>query len=103
MKNAFGILVQHFKAYDRQFSFILENVDHVVKVTIVLHSYLHGKKGLNEIAVLLNPDNDLFMAQQGALQPLSKTTLSLQTRVFATTRHYQRILYAARRGSPLAG
>lgn len=57
--------------YDRRFSLIPKNVDRVVKATVVLHN-LRGKKGLNEIVELLNPDHNPIMGHHRALQPMGR-------------------------------
>ena len=67
VENAFGILAQRFRLFNRRIPLIPENVDRVVKATCVLHNFLTEKKDLPTIYNRLNPDGDPYLTDDGAI------------------------------------
>ena len=54
--NAFGILCQCWRLFDRRIPLDPNNVDKVVQVCCCLHNFLTEDKGLNQIYAELNPE-----------------------------------------------
>ena len=69
VENAFGILAQRFRLYNRrlQLNVDLENVDKVVKVSCVLHNYLRDNRDINATNAILNPDRQDYLGVNGAI------------------------------------
>ena len=67
MENAFGILAQRFRVFNRRLQLHPDNVDRVVKACCVLHNYLSVKKDLPTLFNRLNPDNDAYLQPDGAI------------------------------------
>ena len=67
VENAFGILAQGFRLFNRRIPLIPDNVDRVVKATCVLHNFLTEKKELPAIYNRLNPDGDPYLTDDGAI------------------------------------
>ena len=61
VENAFGILAQRFRVFNRRLQLHPDNVDRVIKACCVLHNYLSVKKDLPTLFNRLNPDNDPYL------------------------------------------
>ena len=71
VENAFGILAQRFRIYDRRLSISDITCKKVVKATCALYNFLtEPKKDVAAIMAQLNPDGNQYMGPQGAIQPL---------------------------------
>ena len=70
VENAFGILAQRWRVFHRKLNMLPENGDKIVKVCIVLHNFLRGKKDLHGLHQQLNPDNEPFLQDDGAILDL---------------------------------
>ena len=67
VENGFGILVQRWRLFARRLHLHPDNVEEVVKACIVLHNFLTIKKDLPAIFNRLNPDNDPYLQDDGAI------------------------------------
>ena len=56
VENAFGILCQHWRLFDRRIPLDPVNVDKVVQTCCCLHNFLTEDKDLNQIYAELNPE-----------------------------------------------
>ena len=65
VENAFGILVQRWRIFDRKIPLSECNVDSVVKAACVLHNYLTEEKDIDEIFAQLNPMRERFLTEDG--------------------------------------
>ena len=70
-ENAFGILVQRFRVFDRRICMDDHNVVKVVKATCVLHNYLcTATMDLANLMGRLNPDGAGYMGPHAMLRDL---------------------------------
>ena len=67
MENAFGILAQRFRLYNRRLQLNVENVDKVVKASCVLHNYLQDNRDINATNAILSPDRQDYLGANGAI------------------------------------
>ena len=67
VENAFGILAQRFRLYNRHLQLNVENVDKVVKASCVLHNYLRDNRDINAANAILNPDRQDYLGANGAI------------------------------------
>ena len=72
VENAFGILVQCWRIFSRKLNLLPDNADSVIKACVVLHSFLRGRKDLNDLTQQLNPDNVRFLRDDGAILDLDR-------------------------------
>ena len=70
----FGILVQHFRVFDRRMYLSDHNAIRVTKACVVLHNYLTpSRTDYNQMMERLNPNNEhVYNDQRGALRPLRR-------------------------------
>ena len=72
VENAFGILAQRWRLYDRRMALLDHNCVTVVKASCVLHNFLTKPSvDIHQLARRLNPNGDPYLTRRGALQPLS--------------------------------
>ena len=68
VKNAFGILVQRFRVYDRHICMEDHNVVNVVKATCILHNYLcTACMDAANVMAQLNPQGAAYMQPNAML------------------------------------
>ena len=68
VENAFGILVQQFRVYDRRICMDDHNVVKVVKATCILHNYLcTARMDAANVMGQLNPQGDAYMQPHAML------------------------------------
>ena len=71
VENAFGILVQRFRVYDRRICMDDHNVVKVVKATCVLHNYLcTARMDAANVMAQLNPQGEAYMQPHAMLHEL---------------------------------
>ena len=71
MENAFGILVQRFRVYDRRLCMDDHHVIKIVNATCVLHNYLcTANMDVANVMARLNPQVAAYMQPQAMLQDL---------------------------------
>ena len=71
VENAFGILAQRFRIFNRRIHLSVDNVDRVVKAATVLHNYLSSDLPLHAIYNQLNPNHDPYLGDDAALIDLN--------------------------------
>ena len=70
-ENAFGILVQRFRVFDRRICMDDHNVVKIVKATCVLHNYLcTASMDVAHLMGRLNPDGQVYMGPHAMLRDL---------------------------------
>ena len=70
-ENAFGILVQRFRVFDRRICMDDHNVVKIVKATCVLHNYLcTASMDVANLMGRLNPDGQAYMGPHAMLRDL---------------------------------
>ena len=67
VENAFGILAQRFRLYNRHLQLNVENMDKVVKASCVLHNYLRDNRDINATNAIVNPDRQDYLGSNGAI------------------------------------
>ena len=67
VKNAFGTLAQRFCIFNRRIPLKPKNADKVVKACCVLHNYLMENKDIPTIYNRLNPDQEPYLQDDGAI------------------------------------
>ena len=67
VENAFGILAQRFRLYNRCLQLNVENVDKVVKASCVLYNYLRDNRDINATNAILNNDRQDYLGANGAI------------------------------------
>ena len=70
VENAFGILAQRWRLFNRRIGLNAKNTEVIVKACIVLHNYLTEKKEIAAIYNRLNPDGDPYLQEDGAILDL---------------------------------
>ena len=66
-ENAFGILVQRWRIFNRRIPLMPENVDLLVMACVVLHNYLTEQRDLPALYQRLNPDSIPYLRDDGAI------------------------------------
>ena len=70
VENGFGILVQRFRVFNRKLPLMPQNADKVVKACCILHNYLTEEQDYHTMCNRLNPDQDPFLHEDGAILDL---------------------------------
>ena len=70
VENGFGILVQRFRVFNRKLQLMPQNADKVVKACCMLHNYLTEEQDYHTMCNRLNPDQDPFLHEDGAILDL---------------------------------
>ena len=70
VENGFGILVQRFRVFNRKLPLMPQNADKVVKACCILHNYLTEEQDYPTMCNRLNPDQDPFLHEDGAILDL---------------------------------
>ena len=70
VENAFGILAQRFRLFNRRIQMKPENVVRIVKACTVLHNYLRDNKSYLATSLELNPDREPFLPDDGPVQQM---------------------------------
>ena len=66
-ENAFGILVQRWRLFNRRINLMPENVDLIIMACVVLHNFLTRDKDIPALYQRLNPDNLPYMCDDGTI------------------------------------
>ena len=66
-ENAFGILVQRWRLFNRRINLMPENVDLIIMACVVLHDFLTGERDIPALYQRLNPDNLPYLHDDGAI------------------------------------
>ena len=72
VENAFGILAQRWRIFDRKMPLDPTNVDFVVQACVCLHNMLTPDKEFHEIAAQLNPNNIPYLEDDGLIRYLPR-------------------------------
>ena len=73
VENAFGILGQRFRIYNRRMQYSVNTVVKIVKATCVLHNFLRDRTlNVANIYNWLNPDKVDYLGENGAVVNLAK-------------------------------
>ena len=67
VENAFGILAQRFRIFNRRIPLKPKNADKVVKACCILHNYLMENKDIPTMCNRLNPDQEPYLQDDGAI------------------------------------
>ena len=71
VENAFGILAQRFRIYDRRLGICETTCVSVVKATCVLHNFLtEPRKDIAALMARLNPDGNAYLGPNAGIQPI---------------------------------
>ena len=70
VENAFGIVAQRFRLFNRRIPLCPMNVDTVIKGCCVLHNYLTEEKDTASIMNRLNPEQEPSLQDDGAILDL---------------------------------
>ena len=70
VENAFGILAQRWRIFNRRIQLKPDNTDAVVKACLVLHNYLTEKHNIDAMYNKLNPDGIPYLQDDGAILDL---------------------------------
>ena len=71
VENAFGILAQRFRIYDRRLGISLTTCISLVKATCVLHNFLtEERKDVAAVMARLNPDGHAYLGPNAGIQPI---------------------------------
>ena len=60
------------QVFDRRLQLIPDNVDKIVKACCVLHNFLQGDQDIHTLHQQLNPDNQPFLQDDGAILALDR-------------------------------
>ncbi|MCG8622026.1 MAG: transposase family protein [Proteobacteria bacterium] len=72
VENAFGILAQRFRIYNRRMQYSVNTVVKIVKATCVLHNFLRDKNmNVPNIYARLNPDRLDYLGENGTVLDLA--------------------------------
>ena len=66
VENAFGIVAQRFRLFNRRIPLCPMNVDTVIKACCLLHNYLMEEKDTASIMNRLNPEQEPYLQDDGA-------------------------------------
>ena len=67
VENAFGILVQRWRIFNRRIPLSVDNADNVIKAACCLHNYLTEDKNYENICAELNPRGRQCMDDRGVI------------------------------------
>ena len=70
VENGFRILVQRFRVFNRKLLLMPQNADKVVKACCILYNYLTEQQDYPTMCNRLNPDQDPFLHEDGAILDL---------------------------------
>ena len=71
VENAFGILGQRFRIYNRRMQYSVDTVVKIIKATCILHNFLRSKTlDVAQINNRLNPNNLEYLGENGAVVDL---------------------------------
>ena len=70
VENGFGIFAQRFRLFNRRIPLCPMNVDNVIKACCILHNYLTEDKDTATIYNRLNPDQEPYLQDDGAILDL---------------------------------
>lgn len=70
VENAFGILAQRFRVYNRRMQLKPYTVIFIVKATCILHNFLRGNATIATTYADLNPDHEPYLGENGTFVDL---------------------------------
>ena len=70
VENAFSILAQRFRIFNRRMQLSEHNGEVVIKSACALHNFLTEDMPIAAIMARLNPDQEPYLGRDGAMQPI---------------------------------
>ena len=71
VENAFGMLAQRFRIFNRRTQLSEYNAEIVIKTACALHNFITEDMPVTAINARLNPDQEPYLGRDGAMQPIN--------------------------------
>ena len=72
VENAFGILAQRFRIFNRRMHLGPKNAVRVIKACCILHNFLRDRKDIPNTYAQLNPNHEPYLSEDGAIIDLER-------------------------------